>query len=312
MLDSARTALPAILLACLIAGCGARRKGPAVEGFVPAPEPRGTTAKHVPVESTTKSPTEEVARRYVSNFPGLASRRVDRPTSREIAELFANAPAEAFVYAKEDLDERNSKVTRGLFLESPHPRKGEPLLVQGPATPRAGEDVKVQVFTADGVTVEVALKWLLVQPESGVAIAASPRPVRPGMPVANVNVLLSTEVSQEEADVAEARINSRLQSTTDAYDKCSDRVRAKYQKRIDAGTSSVEQSGRTITVTSPQARMLEDQANADLVKTCGDRTALSDKYKASRKDAAAALYEQLAAGRARLFEKATARFRKAE
>jgi hypothetical protein len=48
------------------------------------------------------------------------------------------------------------------------------------------------------------------------------------------------------------------------------------------------------------------------VKTCGERQGLSKGYRSVRQEEAAVLYGQLTTARARLYEKATARFLEAK
>lgn len=254
--------------------------------FDPLDHPASVSAETIPVEE-----------RAIGNFfPGLRHGTVGSANLAAMtltSDLFAAAPRQAFVYAKTNVDAAIAKVVRGPFL-SPFPVKDEPLLLLG------FERGDATVLTADGGVLTMKRGWLSAAPEGRPAIPAAPRALQAKL---EVESLASMHPQRGKALLLD------LARVDDQHTKCSARVWAGYDKRLDAEVWTVRRGGREITIESPRYSAIMDEAERATEATCGKAGTDSPKVLALRQRAGTILRAEIDAERKALFERATARFR---
>ncbi|MFN0248426.1 MAG: hypothetical protein ACKV2T_16155 [Kofleriaceae bacterium] len=221
-------------------------------------------------------------RSLVYHFPFLENDhlRLDTYARAEVAaKVFQTAPAEAFVYAKIDLDKDITwNATHGT---QSFPRKNEPLLVF-----RFGKE-RSSVLAQDGFTYEMKTSHLLLAPDGEPAPLASPRRLPDGYNRVAASALLPPGNDKLAESVHQIGV---------AYDDCYDRVATPYNRRLPTITRPANVD--VIIVSSPRARAIEDARDRAVDRACGTSDAIMKKKQAQYR----LVLERVEAGRAALFQ----------
>ena len=226
-------------------------------------------------------PLEVKHRSLAVHFPFLTEEqlRLDTYAHAEIAaHIFEKAPADAFVYAKLDLDK--DIAWNSTYGTTAFPKKNEPLLVY------RYDHERSRVLARDGFTYDVRTSHLLPAPDGEPAPLAAPRPLPDGFERVPVAELLPP---------GNEKLATTLHQIGATYDTCARRVAAPYNRRLPTITRPANVN--IIVVTSPQARAIEDARDRAVDRACGTSQEVAKKKSAQYR----VLLERVEAGRKALF-----------